>query len=260
MEQKKKPAQKPTRRSPPPSRSPVTTDHQQRYGSNVPQQRAPRPPKVTDYKHAPAKYAAQREDENMRAAIAASLADAEEEKRKRAKAKQAPLPVSRHHQRHQVPHSNAPAPNHAKSCGRKPAPAKAAAAQEEEDLRRAIAASLADRERQEARHRPHGRANEEARPEIRPPVPGGPIVKPRATEQQRFMAPPVSQRRPQAEHSSRHRVQEPRHRDPERSVYRTRKTSTRPAPVPPRPDLRWNPKDARTGEYLSDEAWDAQIL
>jgi hypothetical protein len=164
------------------------------------------------------------------------------------------LPISTHQHSRRVPRHPAPTPSRVKVIAHELAPPKTAEP-EDADLKAAIAASLADMKEQ--KKRPKSRLPRRARPNIA----AG------ATDQTGHVLSSKGQRCAQGKTPSRRRVQESRPHLPERQ--------TRPPPVPPRrvPDnssqlshllpissRRGNHRDPRTGEYLSDGAWNSQIF
>ncbi|OIW35332.1 hypothetical protein CONLIGDRAFT_639621 [Coniochaeta ligniaria NRRL 30616] len=193
MKQTQEAAENRVRKPPPPSRLPIPRGEHSR---RVPKHQVPTfaSPK-----------SAEDEDADLRAAIAASIADVEEQ-RKRSESR-LPTPRGEHSRRvpkHQVPTFASPK----------------SAEDEDADLRAAIAASMADVEEQRKRS------------ESRLP---------------RYVPPPERQRR-----------------RPQAQVFHPRpmEAPTRPPPAPPRVpkrSSRGNPRDPRTGEVLSEDAWNAQI-
>lgn len=258
VKQQKETAQKPKPKSPPPSRPPTSSTKQQRRQAPKPQAPASSQAKASVHSPALAKTAAeQEEEEDLRAAIAASIADAKEKENRRAQEERPPKfrpAVSKHQERPQAPKVKTSGPTPAKANARTTAPRKTAAEQEEEDVRAAVAASLAGAQRQ-GRQSAQGRATAETRPTLRPPAPVRPDVTSRATEQPRYMSSTESQRRAQSQTSG-----HPRHPRPSEARPRAPERQARPPPAPPKSHLRGNPRDATTGEYLSEDAWNSQIM
>lgn len=194
MEQSKQAAPNPQQGSPSSSRPPVST----RQPAHRPQASASSQAKGRPgHDRAPVKTTRQREDDDLQAAIAASLADAEKEKRRAAQGEgtSSPRPAATSaHQRHrQASRNNSPSSaSRTRVLGHNPA-----------------------------------REPETSSAGVRAPEP-----RPRAAERTARLPRPATSRR----------------------------TGYSPLTTPPRSHLRGAPRDATTGEYLSEEAWDAQIL
>jgi hypothetical protein len=163
-----------------------------------------------------------------------------------------------------------------------PAPTKTAAQQEEQDVARAIAASLADMERQKPMTWAQRRVQEQQTTESTfwHPHPVMPSVLQRTAEQPRYMEPTQTwaQRGAQLEPPVCPRVgpnsqpsvlgyqvpsgapDEPSWPTPQGVPRRGWNNGARaPPPVRRTSGRRGNPKDPTTGESLTDEAWNAQI-
>lgn len=267
MEQNKQAAQNPKARSPPAPRLPASPPRQP---ARKPQGSAPsREEGSLGHRRAASRTARQQEEDDMQAAIAASLADADMDKRRRGREEGTSTSrpgASAYQKFRQAVEDRMPAAgSSAKAWGRKPAATKSTAEQEDEDFKAAMAASLADAEARDQRRRAQGETfrlpQRPARPDVRPRA---------AAELPRYMSSTGSQRSARGpQPSAGARAPEPRTRAPERPArgrrpapppIRTGYVPDTPPPVPPRSHLRGHPRDATTGQYLSEDAWNAQVL